>query len=339
MSVPGFHLTHLRFTLSPKETIRLPRLNKGITLRGAFGSSLRSLICVDRTASCDTCSLHPSCPYGFIFAPRVPEDAQRLRLNRDIPRPFVIKPPLEDRQLYEPGDRLCFDLVIVGRASQLLPYFLLSFRNLGERGIGANRGRFEILRVEALDAGGAIESVMTAGDPLVRVPEKDIGFADVPPALGRRVQVNFLTPVLLKKEGQWALPYFGTVMRRLRDRIHALCYFYCQESLEMDFNSFGERADKISGISWEDLRWVEEKRYSKHRNVEHTLKGWVGKVTYEGDLQEFWPFLWIGQYIHVGKAAVFGQGWYRVEAIDQGPSPTALEQQEIQQNPANGVLS
>jgi|GEM_PF-3658303 len=44
MSDPGFYLTHLRFTFSPREPIRLPRMNKGITLRGAFGTSLRKLV-------------------------------------------------------------------------------------------------------------------------------------------------------------------------------------------------------------------------------------------------------------------------------------------------------
>lgn len=311
MSTSGFHLTCFRFTLAPREEIRLPRMNKGITLRGAFGSSFRSLVCVHGMASCDECQMHPTCPYGFIFSPRVPEGAERLRLNRDIPRPFVIKPPLEERQVFEPGDHLCFDLVIVGKAVQFFPYFLVSFRNLGERGIGVGRGRFDISKVEALDANGDLEAVMAKGDPMVRVPEKTIGLADAPPPPTERVRVDFLTPILLKKEDQWARPSFGVLMRRLRDRIQALSYFYCGEALAMDFRSFGERADKVR-TPYEDLHWIEENRYSKHRDLKHTLKGWVGTVTYEGDMEDFWPFLWMGQYVHVGKAAVFGQGWYRV---------------------------
>lgn len=312
LDLATFYLSHFRFILSPKEPIHLSRMNKGITLRGAFGSSLRSLICADRTASCETCSLHAQCPYGFIFAPRIPEDAQRLRLNRDIPRPFVIKPPLEDRQLYEPGDSLCFELVVIGNAIQLLPYFLISFRNLGEQGIGVNRGRFEIFKVEAVDAHGNADVVMTAKDSTVKVPQKSIGLADIPASPPRRVRVDFLTPVLLKYQGQWVRPTFGALFKRLRDRIHALSYFYCQTPLAIDFKLLGEKAEKISVIS-ESLRWKEENRYSRFRELQHTLKGWVGTVIYEGEIEVFWPFLWMGQYIHVGKAATFGQGWYKVE--------------------------
>lgn len=44
MSDAGFYLTHLRFAFTPREPMRVPRMNKGITLRGAFGTSLRKLV-------------------------------------------------------------------------------------------------------------------------------------------------------------------------------------------------------------------------------------------------------------------------------------------------------
>ncbi|MBW2030605.1 MAG: hypothetical protein JRJ31_16200 [Deltaproteobacteria bacterium] len=50
-------LWHLRFILEPTEVIRLPGMNKGITVRGAFGPSVRNLVCADRQASCDSCRI------------------------------------------------------------------------------------------------------------------------------------------------------------------------------------------------------------------------------------------------------------------------------------------
>jgi len=41
--------------------------------------------------------------------------------------------------------------------------------------------------------------------------------------------------------------------------------------------------------------------------------GYKEVMEYEGDFTPFWPFLLLGQYIHVGKAVAFGQGWYRIE--------------------------
>jgi len=304
-------LTYLRFILAPRETIHLPRMNKGITLRGAFGSALRTMACSQPAAVCDNCQGAAECAYGFIFSPRVPHDAQRLRLNRDIPRPFVIKPPLEEEQIFESGDYLSFDLVLVGDALRFLPYLILSFVNLGERGIGVNRGRFDIKKIEALDAQGESEIVMRQGHSMVMVPQKTIGLEDAPPCPPGEVEAEFLTPILLKKDGRWVPPFFGTLMRRLRDRLQALSYFYGGQLLTMDFQSFGEKAEKVKS-TFKQMDWVQEDRFSRHRGQKHTMKGWVGTAVFEGDLSEFWPFLWLGQYLHVGKAAVFGQGWYRV---------------------------
>ena len=39
-------------------------------------------------------------PYTGVFQPFVPEDSEKISRNRDIPRPFVIKPPLETKRLF-----------------------------------------------------------------------------------------------------------------------------------------------------------------------------------------------------------------------------------------------
>jgi len=308
-------LWHLRFTLEAEEVIRLPRMNKGITLRGAFGNSLRNLVCADRQESCESCQIHSACPYGLVFAPRVPEEAERLRLNRDIPRPFVIKSPLDGKEAYKAGQAVCFDLILVGNCRNLFPYVIVSFNELGRRGIGVGRGRFRIGQVECLDGSGGARGVMGAGSNLVQTPQQEINLGHTPELKQGRVRVRFLTPVLLKERGRWARPSFGALMKRLRDRIQALSYFYCDSHLDMDFRGFGERAESVRTV-YQDLRWVEERRYSKHRDITHNLKGYVGEAIYEGELKEFWPFLWLGQYLHVGKAAAFGQGWYEVGKPD-----------------------
>ena len=57
---------------------------------------------------------------------------------------------------------------------------------------------------------------------------------------------------------------------------------------------------------------METGRVSRTRH-RHDLSGFVGEITFRGNLREFWPFLVLGQYVHVGDNAVFGRGWYRIE--------------------------
>jgi CRISPR/Cas system endoribonuclease Cas6 (RAMP superfamily) len=59
-------------------------------------------------------------------------------------------------------------------------------------------------------------------------------------------------------------------------------------------------------------RWVESSRYSRRRAVTHDLSGFVGAVSFEGELEMFLPYLKLGEYLHVGKNAVFGNGWYEI---------------------------
>jgi hypothetical protein len=53
-------------------------------------------------------------------------------------------------------------------------------------------------------------------------------------------------------------------------------------------------------------------RRSWKTGLAHEMGGFVGEVTYEGDLEEFLPLLILGQYTHVGKYAVWGNGQYEV---------------------------
>ena len=308
------HFSVYRLTLEARERIELTRLNKGITLRGAFGSTFRRLVCHDLKAPCRECPLHADCPYGHVFAPTVPEASQRLRLNRDIPRPFVIKPPLNDKTLYEPGEDLVFDLVVVGSAQAFLPYFIVTFEELGRRGVGVKRGQYKMKKLEAMKSDRSWGEVYDYRDRMVRPPGESLS---IPALLNAervgRVDMAFLTPMLLKEKGQWVKPAFGPLAKRLRDRVQALSYFYCGKALDMDFKAYGNQSEGIQTVE-EALRWKEEARYARHRNVRHLLKGYVGTVAFEGDLTPFMPFLRAGEFLHAGKATAFGQGWYDISA-------------------------
>jgi hypothetical protein len=127
-----------------------------------------------------------------------------------------------------------------------------------------------------------------------------------------RITLRFLTPTLWKADGlQARRPIFGVIAKRLRDRINALSYFYCGAGLDIDFKAFGDAAEKVKTIS-DSTGWVESSRYSRRRAVSHDLSGFVGQVTFEGGIGMFLPYLKLGEYLHVGKNAVFGNGWYEI---------------------------
>jgi hypothetical protein len=97
-----------------------------------------------------------------VFNPFIPPDAAQFTGNQNIPRPFVVKPPLTTQTTYAAGEALVFDLVLVGQAIDYLPYFIVAFRELGANGFGLNRVRVQLARVDSLGADGGRATVYEA---------------------------------------------------------------------------------------------------------------------------------------------------------------------------------
>jgi hypothetical protein len=305
----------------------MPAYNKGNLIRGGFGSTFRRIVCHTNCREAETCELRNVCPYTAIFHPFVPEGSEKISKNRDIPRPFVIKPPLETKETYLPGERLSFDMVLVGKVKDYLPYFIVTFKELSQSGLGRNRAPLELVGVEHAGRDGTIAQVYRNSDNLVRPPAEAISWKDLCNSNGAnastsspqataakvtRITLRFLTPTLLRADGIISRrPTFGPLAKRLRDRINALSYFYCGAGLDIDFKAFGDAAEEIRTVS-DSTGWVESSRYSRRREVTHDLSGFVGEVSFEGDLAPFVPYLKLGEYVHVGKNAVFGNGWYEI---------------------------
>jgi len=319
----SFSFAHFRFVLEPEDRLTLHPRNPGNTLRGAFGSTFKRLVCPTSHECRETCRQKATCPYGQIFEPSPPTDSDRLSLNQDIPRPFVFRPPNGNETTARPGEALHFDLILIGKALEYFPYFLVTFRELGDQGIGLGRGRYRIARVSMLNEDGSdVGDVYSGHDNIVRPSPFRITYKDCCrlAALrltnnGVRITIRFLTPTLLKVDGKLVeRPEFHHIIKRLRDRVNALAHFYCDDRLEMDYKSFGERAEVVRTVSCK-VRWEDRDRRSWKTGLSHDMGGFVGEVTYEGNLQEFLPLLILGQYTHVGKYAVWGNGRYEVVVL------------------------
>ena len=93
-----FSFNHFRFHIEPKAPLRMPAYNKGNVIRGGFGGTFRRIVCHANCREAESCELRNVCPYTAVFQPFVPEGSEKISKNRDIPRPFVIKPPLETKE-------------------------------------------------------------------------------------------------------------------------------------------------------------------------------------------------------------------------------------------------
>jgi hypothetical protein len=318
MEIPNtFHTAHYRFDIEAFEPLHLPRY-KGGTLRGGFGYAFKKMVCVQKDwRACTPCRLGNTCPYGYIFETTVPPDSQVLRTLREVPIPFVIEPPLEERTSYRPGERLSFHVVLVGRAINYLPYFILAFQELGRSGIGKPRGKYALQRITAVHPWKGTRQLVYDGVE-VRMGERELRVtpADVTTRAAalptRQLTLRFLTPTRIKYRGQYVRqPEFHVVVRGLLRRISSLAYFHCGHLWETDFRGIIAAAEAVEAPS-AAVEWVKWKRYSGRQKQHMDLGGFVGEVTYQGDLGLFRPLLALGELVHVGKATVFGNGKFEV---------------------------
>ncbi|MFQ5858292.1 MAG: CRISPR system precrRNA processing endoribonuclease RAMP protein Cas6 [Anaerolineae bacterium] len=317
MIVHDFRTAHYRFDIEAFEPLNLPAY-KGSTLRGGFGYAFKKMVCIQKDwRKCTPCQLGNTCPYGYIFETSVPEDSEVLRSLREVPIPFVIEPPLDDKTAYRPGDRLSFDVVLVGRAINYLPYFILAFQELGRAGIGKPRGKYILQRITSVHPWQSTRELVYDGVD-VRVGGRDLSVsaADVVQRVealpADRLTMQFITPARLKYRGKYVRePEFHVIVRNLLRRISSLSYFHCGQLWETDFRGIIGAAEEVK-VARMDVEWVDWERYSGRQQRRINLGGFVGQVTYRGALAKFHALLAWGELVHIGKATVFGHGQYQV---------------------------
>lgn len=313
----AFRLAHYRLTLEAVDDLHLPPF-KGSALRGGFGHTFKRLACMEPRRCDKQCRRGNACAYGYVFETTPPQDSQTLSNFSDVPRPFVIAPAQDRRELIRQGERLILGLTLIGQGIEHLPYFLVVFKEMGQNGLGRNRGRFRLATVNGVEPDhGRPVPVYNVADDTIRADDLALtGQAVAARAAGLptdRLTLEFLTPTRLKQRGRWVWegPPFEVLIRTLLGRVSSLSYFHCGQRLETDFRELIDQAASIKMVAVES-HWEDWQRVSGRQKRHIKMGGLVGRVTYEGELEPYLALLTLGELIHVGKSTVFGNGQYRV---------------------------
>ncbi|NWF92134.1 MAG: hypothetical protein HXY46_04420 [Syntrophaceae bacterium] len=143
-----FRFAKFSFSLRVESPITLPAY-KGSTFRGAFGHAFKKVVCVNRGKDCDSCLLKGKCVYSYVFETPPPSDSSKMRKYPFAPHPFIITPPLEEKRDYQIGESFSFELTLIGKSIDYLPYFIYTFDELGRIGIGKGKGKYHLKKVKS----------------------------------------------------------------------------------------------------------------------------------------------------------------------------------------------
>lgn len=288
-----FPATRYRVTAIVERSFRMGDYG-GHLLRGALGHQLRQQVCITALPDCRGCSLQARCAFPALWLPMAPErhDAQRFS---EIPVAYVIEPPPMEHPAYQAGDALTFHLVLIGSARGQIDLLRAA---LGQalKSLGADRGSARLLDCE---------------------PEIDSATGlPPPPPCPEAIRLDWLTPLRMQQDGKSLKPdalRTDRLLMGLVKRAALLSEFHAGQPLGLAFRDLAQRATEVRGQATLTPRRL--RRFSSRQQKALWLDGALGHWVLSGNLAPFWPFLWWGQWLHVGKNTSFGLGAYRLSPM------------------------
>lgn len=288
----------------------LPR-HGGAVLRSAFGAALRAVSCDNPDSECSSCPTRDACAYLYLFETPLPPDARFLRAADRLPHPFVLRAWGEDRARVGGGDLVTIEVILVGRAIDLLPHVMVAVGRMAMRGLGRERLPLRLVGIDQLEGReGRARTLFDSQRQVDQVQPEGLQVPDISAA----VEIELLTPTNLVSDGRSLRQLeFAPLVRALLRRASALSAFHCNAALELDYRALVDRAGTVH-VAQADTRHVSFKRYSSRQGQRVPQEGLVGRARLEGDaLRELAPLLALGEVVHVGKGTAMGMGRYQID--------------------------
>ena len=291
----------LHFTMT--HDLQLPSYAAS-TLRGVFGHALLAAAC-----TCDTPQTPhlPDCPYAQIFEPAPCTDLPSS-IRQSPPPPYLIETPLVAPTHFPAGAGYAFDLVLFGKARHSLPLIAAVFAQAFAKGLGANNaGKGELNGIAVQQADGSFLTISEHGSPIalhcnhIRLPER----------YPTQAHIQLLTPLRIQQKGRILRETELTqavFLRQLLRRYLTLAHLHWGNNANT-----ADLSAKIGGQGVQpQLSWHEHRRFSNRQKQITPLSGAIGTWQLTGLSPAFSQMLYIGQWLHLGKETVFGNGQYRI---------------------------
>lgn len=305
--IENFPLIRLRFTFSPEEDMELPSFTSS-ALRGAWGHALKRQLCTRRLSQCEGCSRQLECEFPILFETPQRKSGERTTFVSP-PQPYVIEAESWQREMLMATGSSTFDVVLIGNAIRSLPLVVESWRAALAGGIGQRRVPCRLLEVTLPDQDNVI--LFRPGKGWLTNPATLIGVPVAPTE--NTIHLRFHTPLRIRQQNDLLgadkiMP--ADLLMALVRRISLVADFHAGERFDFDLHLLRAQAVKITGVK--NLSWHDWTRFSSRQKSEMQFGGLVGDWVLKGDLSAFWPFLYLGQWLHVGKNATFGFGGYKI---------------------------
>ena len=300
---PELPIARYRLNFSVTHDLQLPPYAAS-TLRGVFGHALLSAAC---TCTTRQISHLPSCPYAQIFEPAPCTDLPSS-VRQNPPPPYLIETPLFAPTHFPAGADYAFDLVLFGLTRHSLPLIAAVFAQAFAKGLGAgNTGKGELTSIAVQQADGSFLTISEHGSPI----ERHNNSIRLPERYPTQARIQLLTPLRIQQKGKILRETELTqeiFLRQLLRRYLTLAHLHWHNHTDT-----AELSSQIGGQGFPpQLSWHEYHRFSNRQRQITPLSGLIGTWQLTNLPPAFSQMLYIGQWLHLGKETVFGNGQYRI---------------------------
>ncbi len=309
----SLHAARYRLHVRVTASLSLPDY-AGSALRGAFGHALLQVCGLSVHDRDNNTPLFQQSPYVAVFAPQQLPQSVSLNNLAQLPVPYIIEAPLTQARVYQPDEALAFEMVLCGNALQHLAVVILAWRRAFLRGVGGGDGRGELIKVEFVGADGAAKVIYDNEHPRIVPHETIINVPDfgVSDRAASDVHLLLATPLRLQHHGKILGPREITATALLRNLIRRVTLQMQMQQpdawpLEQirHLNTLADKVQDERRLAWQE--WV---RYSSRQKQSIKLGGVTGHWLLNDVSVELLPFIYLGQWLHVGKETAFGLGKY-----------------------------
>ena len=303
----------LHFTLEFIEDTVMP-VYKTSALRGGMGELLLQSFCINKR-ECNDCEYESDCTVRKIMYP--PMEIQPGFMSTKDSIGFVIE--CEDyHEYYYAGDRMKFNMILLGKTVMHFSNILHAFQELGQKGLGKEFGKYKIVLVtNSINDPVFDENGIRMENYNVRTVADYISFRkNQIKGMEGDIQLKFKSPTTIKYRGEILDEYnINAIIESLCRRIYMLD---CFEGITSQIHD----KEYVESIAVPEQKQTEQKnisvrRFSNHSKSAMYLNGIEGNVTLSDVSPELFEILLAGELVHIGKNTSFGFGRYRIVCNDK----------------------
>ncbi|MGK9475776.1 CRISPR system precrRNA processing endoribonuclease RAMP protein Cas6 [Melioribacter sp. OK-6-Me] len=298
------------FRFESEEEISLP-LYKWSMLRGTFGHSFKSVVCITKKKYCDKCLIKNQCSYYLIFETEA-RQSNLWFLNgvKKFPHPFIINSPDNDKTSLKKGETFDVSLTIIPKFKHLLPFFILTFQKFGQFGISSARHKLSLQKVFSVNSSGVTDIFDSATQ---NFNENFTAFnINLNSVKTNKVKLEFTTPLRIQENS--TLIYHkdkitpDLLMRTILRRVYSvLTLFY-----DIPVTETNAGIQDISIVE-NDLYYQKIQRYSNRQKQKMEFGGLLGSIIISGkNLSEYLPQIVLASHFNIGKNTSFGYGSFKL---------------------------